>query len=128
MTADTDQLALAGFALPDQGPHEPGPVERGVTEQVEQLRRDGWITVHHAGTVALVLRAARDVDESAGKGAPSGRANLLRVMNEILAELPAPEAAQDGALEKALEALNGHKLEPLPEPFIPDHAAPPPPL
>src|SRR5690606_32202726 len=82
---------LPGLEVKKDDPNVIGPVEAGISEQVDRLRGDGWITPHHAGFVALALRAARDVDQSAGKGAPSGRANLLRVMNEILESLPHPE-------------------------------------
>lgn len=97
--------ALFDIAPPRAEPVEMGDVEKGVRAQVEKLQQDGYVTGHHAGAVALVIRAARDVDQSAGKGAPSGRANLLRVMNEILSELPAPEVQQSDALDRALEAI-----------------------
>jgi hypothetical protein len=72
---------------------------------VEQLKKLGYIELHHAGMVELALHAARDVDRSYGRGAPSGRANLLRVMNEILESLPQPEAASKDALDGVVEAL-----------------------
>lgn len=98
---------LPGLAPPPPDPGEPGPVEVGIMAQVEKLREDGWITGHHAGQVALAIRTARDVDKSEGKGAPSGRANLLRVMKEILEMLPQPEQAASDALDRALAAMMG---------------------
>lgn len=96
---------LPGLELKKDDPNVIGPVETGISAQIEQLTGDGWITGHHAGFVALAIRAARDVDQSAGKGAPSGRANLLRVMNEILDSLPHPEDQSGDALDKALAAI-----------------------
>ena len=90
---------------------QPGPVEIGIQAQVKKLTEDDWITDHHAGQVALAVRAAQDVDQSAGKGAPSGRANLLRAMKEILEMLPQPELIQGDALDRALEAMmNGQEV------------------
>jgi hypothetical protein len=88
-------------------PAETGPVEIGVKAQVAELERGGWITAAHAGAVALALRAARDVDQSEGKGAPSGRANLLRSAKEILEMLPGPEIATGQDFEAALAAIQG---------------------
>lgn len=96
---------LPGLERPKDDPDQIGPVEIGITAQVAQLTADGWITGHHAGLVALALRTARDVDQSTGKGAPSGRANLLRVMNEILDSLPSPEDQSGDALDKALAMI-----------------------
>lgn len=103
---------LPGFELKKDDPNVIGPVETGITKQVNQLTADGWVTTNHAGYVALAIRAARDVDQSAGKGAPSGRANLLRVMNEILESLPHPEDTSGDALDKALAFM----MQPTPAP------------
>lgn len=103
--ADDMTEELPGFAQKPQYSQGPGPVEQGIAEQVEILKADGWITAHHAGQVALAVRTARDVDQSQGRGAPSGRANLLRVMKEVLEMLPQPEAAAGDALDKALVAI-----------------------
>lgn len=99
---------------------EPGPVESGVAEQISKLIADGLVTQHHSARVQLALRAARDVDQSAGKGAPSGRANLLRVMNEILAELPALEVQSTTDLDRMLEAMAAFDPGDPIAPFIPD--------
>ena len=102
---------LPGLAPKPPKKPDPGPVEIGIRAQVTKLSEDGWITEHHAGQVALAVRAAQDVDQSAGKGAPSGRANLLRAMKEILEMLPQPEAIQGDALDRTLEAiLNGQEV------------------
>ena len=82
-----------------------GSMELAVAKQVEVLRTQGYIEDNRAGQVELALHAARDVDRSFGRGAPSGRANLLRVMNEILDSLPQPEAASSDALAGVVEAL-----------------------
>lgn len=103
--ADEMTETFPGFAVKKEETTEAGPVELGIAVQIERLTEDGWITGHHAGQVALAIRAARDVDQSQGKGAPSGRANLLRVMKEILEMLPQPEQAADGALELALKTM-----------------------
>lgn len=103
--ADEMTQELPGFGAKPAESLEAGPVEMGITEQIEKLTQDGFITTHHAGQVALAVRAARDVDQSQGKGAPSGRANLLRVMKEILEMLPQPEQQTSGALDRALEAI-----------------------
>lgn len=96
---------LPGMDVKKPEKPEPGPVEIGIQAQIEKLTEDGWISQHHAGQVALAVRAAQDVDQSAGKGAPSGRANLLRAMKEILEMLPQPELIQGDALDRALEAM-----------------------
>lgn len=98
---------------------EPGPVETGVADQISRLMVDGLVTQHHAARVQLAMRAARDVDQSAGKGAPSGRANLLRVMNEILAELPALEVQSTTDLDRVLEAMSTFNAGDPVAPFIP---------
>jgi len=82
-----------------------GAVAAEVSRQVEKLRDLGYIEDHHAGLVALALATARDIDRSFGKGAPSGRANLLRVMNEILQTLPQPEMASKSKLDEVVDAM-----------------------
>jgi len=95
---------LDGLDIPDS-PHAAGSMEKAIGRQVDVLRRLGYIEDHHAGQVELALHTARDVDRSFGKGAPSGRANLLRVMNEILESLPHPEAASRDKLDEVVQAL-----------------------
>lgn len=106
MDANTDQAPamLDGLELP-AAPVNAGSMEKAVHAQVEVLRRLSYIEPHHAAQVELALHAARDLDRSVGRGAPSGRANLLRVMNEILESLPQPEAASKDALDGVLELL-----------------------
>lgn len=96
---------LPGFEQAPAMPGKPGYVESATLEMVAELRRDGWITGHHAGPVALAVVTARRVDASEGRGAPSGQANLLRAMKEIFELLPAPETASSDALDKALAAM-----------------------
>lgn len=93
--------------LPGMGIPTPpiGSVEVETQRQIDALRRAGYIEEHHAGQVALALFTARAVDRSAGHGAPSGQANLIRALREIFELLPSPEAASQDALDKALEAL-----------------------
>jgi hypothetical protein len=93
---------LPGFEQPTP---PVGPLEAAVTAQVDKLTELGYIESHHAGQVELAKVTARDIDRSFGKGAPSGRANLLRVMNEILETLPQPEAASKDKLDEVVEAL-----------------------
>jgi hypothetical protein len=82
-----------------------GDLETHVQKQITKLQALGYIEDHHAGLVQLALVTARDIDRSFGKGAPSGRANLLRVMNEVLSTLPQPEAASRDSLEQVVAAL-----------------------
>lgn len=103
--ADETNGFLPGFEAEESKVFQIGPVETGIKQQIDRLTADGWVTDHHAGQVALAIRAARDVDESAGKGAPSGRANLLRAMKEILEMLPQPEASTDGEFNQLLAAV-----------------------
>ena len=82
-----------------------GTVEAEVRRQVAKLQELGYIEDHHAGLVALAVATAADIDRSFGKGAPSGRANLLRVMNEILQTLPQPEMASKSKLDEVVDAM-----------------------
>ena len=96
--------------IPELAPKEPdpdhrGPVEQAVRKELEQKRGTGLITDAFAGWEALAIRAARDVDQSAGIGAPSGRAKLLEVANSILENLPQPEVAQTSDLDRVLATI-----------------------
>jgi hypothetical protein len=93
-----------------------GPMELAAQRQVDALTRQGHLEEHHAGLVALTLAAARDIDRSFGRGAPSGRANLLRVMREIFEILPAPVAASQDMLDTVLSALRSDHDEDAPHP------------
>lgn len=101
-----DASTLPGLELPI-APEVPGDesVYVATRRQLAQLAKLGYIEEHHAGKVQLALAAARDIDRSQGRGAPSGRANLYRVMNEILETIPQPEAASKDALDATLEAM-----------------------
>jgi hypothetical protein len=91
-----------------------GELEQAVTAQVDELTRQGYIEPRHAAQVKLAQVTARDIDRSWGRGAPSGRANLLRVMNEILALLPQPVAASTDKLDDIVALLRGDQLDPDP--------------
>jgi hypothetical protein len=82
-----------------------GGMEQATKTQLDKLRELGYIEDHHAGLVQLALVTARTIDRSEGKGAPSGTANLLRVMNEILESVPQPESASKDTLDAVVEAL-----------------------
>ena len=97
-----DQPTIAGLDLPII---EAGTLEVEVRKQVTALQDLGYLERHHAGLVALATTTARDLDRSFGRGAPSGRANLLRVMNEILMTLPQPEAASKDKLDEVVAAM-----------------------
>lgn len=90
-----------------EGSAPEGTLQHSVALQVRALQTMGYIEEHHAAQVHLALVAARDIDMSTGRGAPSGRANLLRVMNEILERLPQPEAASVDKLGEVLTVLQG---------------------
>lgn len=96
------------------GSEEPGEVEAGVREQIEHLRGQQLLTAAHAGQVALAIRTARDVDESRGIGAPSGRAKLMEVLNDILGELPQLEQRDPGMLDAVVAAIMGGAPVPTP--------------
>lgn len=99
------QASLPGMSMNHRGSVEPGPVELGVLAQIKAMETDRLLTDMHAGRVALALRAARDLDQSAGIGAPSGRAKLAEVLNGILDGLPEVEVTAPGLLEDVLEAI-----------------------
>jgi hypothetical protein len=102
---DEIEPTLPGLELPSAKNEGGDLVTTAVTAQVAALRSLGYIEDHHAGQVALALAAARDIDRSFGRGAPSGRANLLRVMNEILESLPQPETASKDKLDQVLQVI-----------------------
>lgn len=99
------QQSLPGMSMNARGSGEPGPVETGVRGQIQAMRSERLLTPMHDGRVALAIRAARDVDQSEGIGAPSGRAKLLEVLDGILAGLPEVEVSAPGLLEDILEAI-----------------------
>lgn len=99
---DGNAATLPGLETPK---YPTGSLEKAVNEQVASLQSLGYIEPHHAAKVELALVTARDIDRSYGRGAPSGRANLLRVMNEILETIPQPEAASADKLAEVVAAL-----------------------
>lgn len=90
---------------PSSPPSNAGEMEQALDEQVQKLQELGYLETHHNGLIALARAAARDVDWSTGMGAPSGRANLLRAMKEILEIIPQPEAASKDSLDLVVEAM-----------------------
>ncbi|RZU64599.1 hypothetical protein EV379_0902 [Microterricola gilva] len=100
--SDTEAAMLPGFESP---PEPKGSLAAAVAAQISALRSLGYIEANHSAQVELALVAARDIDRSFGRGAPSGRANLLRVMNEILESLPQPEAASKDLLDEVVSAM-----------------------
>lgn len=109
-----EQPTIAGLEPPR---FPAGDLEEHVKKQLDALDALGYLEEHHAGQRALALTCARDLDRSFGRGAPSGRANLLRVMNEILESLPQPEAASADKLAEVVAALKDADDE---EVFYPD--------
>lgn len=101
-----EEPTLPGLELPEL---PAGDLEAEVRKQLDQLQRLGYLEPHHAGLAALALVTAADIDRSRGRGAPSGRANLYRVMNEIFEALPQPEQASKDALEQVLDALRSEE-------------------
>lgn len=100
-----DQPGL--WAETPQKTPEIGEVERGYLRQMQALEESGVMGPEHAGTRALVLTAARAVDQIRPTDAASGRSNLLKALNDIAQRLP--EAAEAGGslideLRKILEA------------------------
>lgn len=96
---------LPGLEPPAEQPGDGLTVEAAMRQQLTKLRELGYIEDHHAGLVLLAITTARDIDRSQTKGMPSGRANLYRVMNEILERIPQPEAASKDALDSVLDAI-----------------------
>jgi hypothetical protein len=112
-----DQPALVDLA-PEAS--ETGSLEESVRKQVARLRELGYIEGHHDGLVELAIVTARDIDRSFGRGAPSGRANLLRVMNEILDALPQPETASRDTLDEAIAAMRADSDDDMNEVIVVD--------
>ena len=92
---------LPGF---EEKPTEIGEVEKAFTQQMDMLLKDKVMTPAHAGLRSLVLTTARAVDSIKASDAASGRANLIRALNEVSARLPEPKTEELSALDR-LEAL-----------------------
>jgi hypothetical protein len=108
MTGQGTETTPALFAVEPETPKisAPGPMEASIIKQMDSLRSQGYIEDHHAGLVMLARIAAADLDTSQGRGAPSGRANLIRAVKEILEIVPAPEAASKDALADVVAAMS----------------------
>lgn len=77
-----------------------GPVEEGYRKQIKTLEESGAMGPEHAGTRALVLNAARAVDNIKDSDAASGRSNLLKALNDIAQRLPIPTERHSSLLEE----------------------------
>lgn len=106
---------LPGLEAPTPPALPVGQLELHIRKQTDSLTDLGYLEDHHAGLVHLAIVTAQDIDRSQGRGAPSGRANLLRVMNEILESLPQPEAASKDKLDLVLDALRDTTADELEE-------------
>lgn len=97
------------------GMPEPGRITSDLTRSVQIMidarRSSGIITEIDEAVAALVLAAARKLDATAGLGRPSGRAQLLAAMSDLLEQLPAPEHHTAGLLPVYRAALTGVRLE-----------------
>ncbi len=72
------------------------------------------MTPAHAGIRALVLKTARAVDEISANDAASGRAQLLKALNDVAMQLPQPPAAEVTVIDKLLELFQIDSDEPGP--------------
>lgn len=86
---------------------EKGNVEVEMEKQINKLRELGLINDAHSGTVALCILAARNVDEMGDRGAPSGRAQLLKSVSDVFAMLPSADDVSDDAVDKIVAAIRG---------------------
>lgn len=94
--------------LPGMEPTMPeGTVERSTRQQLDALRKLGYLLDHHEGQAELAIVTARAVDRASNnpRGAASGFANLARALREIFETLPTPEAASKDTLDVLLSAL-----------------------
>lgn len=79
---------------------DPGEVEGSFIEQIQFLEKAGVMTAAHAGLKALVLRAARAVDEIRPNDAASGRAQLMKTLSDVAAMLPAPKTEEASVIDQ----------------------------
>lgn len=106
------------FPEMDRNPKEIGPVERGYLEQIRALEESGVMGPEHSGTRALVLNAARAVDQIKETDAASGRSNLLKALNEIAQRLPVAPVASTSVLAE-IRTLLSAPSDPCPYDNIP---------
>lgn len=95
---------LPGF---EEKTPEIGEVEAAYKKQMEALEESGVMGPAHAGTRALVLIAARAVDQIKPTDAASGRSNLFKALNEIAQRLPAPVETGVDVLAELRAMLTG---------------------
>lgn len=86
---------------------EEGEVERSYRSQIEALEKAGVMGEAHSGIKALVLRAARAVDQIKAQDAASGQAQLLKALNDIAAQLPQPKSAEGSVIDQLRAVLDG---------------------
>ena len=93
------------------GMPESGRITSDLTRSVQVMiaarRSSGIITELDEAIAGLVLAAAQKLDATAGTGRPSGRAQLLAAMSDLLEQLPAPEQHTAGLLPVYRAALTG---------------------
>lgn len=83
-----------------------GEVEAGYIEQIRELEKLGAMTAAHTGIKTLVLKAARAVDQIKPNDAASGRANLLKALNDIASRLPEPPTTAISTLDTIREIMS----------------------
>lgn len=101
---------------------DPGPVEAGYIEQMEILTQKGAMGPEHAGLRALVINAARAVDQIKPTDAASGKGALYKALNEIASQLPAPREEGASDIDQLRDLLKGTpgSDEPCPYDNVPD--------
>lgn len=102
------QLGLAGLSPITRryDPNNPGPVTRGVSAQVAALQDAGVLDEKHAGTVALAVATAHEIDrETLTGGKAYGKAQLISALNAILENLPQLDANANDIMDRALRAI-----------------------
>lgn len=96
---------LDGLALPQTQYGRTGFVEAAMNRAIDAMQKTGDVDDRHAGSLALALVAARQVDEMGSHGRPSGRAMMLQAVVRVLELLPDPETANEGELSRLVAEL-----------------------
>lgn len=98
---ETSQATLPGLEFNDANVlGGKGYVERCLEHQVQRLYDAGNLDDRHAGTVALALVAARNVDSMGFVGKPSGRSMMIKAAKDVFELLPSPEIASNDSLDE----------------------------
>ncbi|MCB4209170.1 hypothetical protein [Arthrobacter sp. UM1] len=102
--------------LPGLAPPKPemGELERATRRTVRAMQKEGLLTPMHEAQAVLAIQAAGDIDRSMGEGKPSGRAMLIKAMNDVLAQLPEVVAAEVSTADKLIAAIMSEKDAPIP--------------